>query len=72
MSWIKNNFGDKVANSISKLKDEVVADDQTHKERYDICNNCDKLNSMKFCSECGCYMPIKTKFKIFHCPLQKW
>jgi len=72
MSWIKNKFGDKVFESISKLAEDVVADDDLHKTRYNICNDCDKLNKMKFCNECGCYMPVKSKFKIFNCPLQKW
>ena len=72
MSWVKNKFGESVYKSISSLASDVVANEELHKQRYDICSNCDKLSSIKFCSECGCYMPVKTKFKIFKCPLNKW
>lgn len=39
--------------------------------RMNICRSCDKLK-MAFCSECGCFMPIKTRLKNAECPLKKW
>lgn len=41
-------------------------------QRYEICNSCDKLNSAKFCTECGCFMPLKTRLPGVDCPLGKW
>lgn len=40
--------------------------------RLEICNNCDKLNPINICKVCGCFMPLKTKFKSAECPLKKW
>jgi len=43
------------------------------KERYDICQSCDRFNSLlKKCKECGCFMQLKTKFPDAFCPLNKW
>jgi hypothetical protein len=41
--------------------------------RYDICKECDKLNSVtKTCSECGCFMRAKVTLPNAFCPLKKW
>jgi hypothetical protein len=40
--------------------------------RMDICNSCDRLNSMKICKECLCFMPFKVKIPIVSCPIGKW
>ena len=37
-----------------------------------ICNTCEKLTSIKFCSSCGCFMPVKSRVKTTSCPLGKW
>lgn len=40
--------------------------------RMAICNQCPKLNPLKFCNECACFMPLKTKLPFANCPLGKW
>jgi hypothetical protein len=45
---------------------------ETAESRYDICKKCDKLNTFKFCKECKCFMPAKTKLLNASCPLKKW
>jgi hypothetical protein len=40
--------------------------------RYTMCKSCDSLSTLKFCKECGCFMPAKTKLFHADCPLKKW
>jgi membrane protease subunit (stomatin/prohibitin family) len=37
-----------------------------------ICEECPKFTKLKFCEECGCFMPVKVKLKDVKCPLDKW
>ena len=47
--------------------------DNQKKERLNICESCDKINKEnKTCSECGCYLDIKTGWATESCPLGKW
>ena len=42
-------------------------------DRLSNCRGCDEYRSKtKFCNICGCYMPIKAKFKGAYCPIGKW
>ena len=42
-------------------------------ERFNICLNCPKLTKpLLQCSECGCFMKVKTKISSQECPLGKW
>jgi len=42
-------------------------------ERMNICVSCEKyLKATKRCAKCGCFLAIKTKLPMFHCPLDKW
>jgi len=52
---------------ISGMVEKEVA-----KERFDICKDCEHLNSMNRCKKCGCFMVAKTKFKKASCPIGKW
>lgn len=40
--------------------------------RISLCKSCDRLNSLNFCKECGCFMPAKVRLKWSECPLKKW
>ena len=42
------------------------------KQRYEICKGCENLTSLKFCSKCGCFMPLKVRIESVSCPVQKW
>jgi hypothetical protein len=42
-------------------------------KRINICLSCDKYNPNKdSCSECGCYLSVKTSWAEQKCPLGKW
>jgi len=42
-------------------------------ERMNICKHCEKYKkTLKQCSECGCFMPLKTRVAHAKCPLNKW
>lgn len=40
--------------------------------RMNMCRECPELISMDRCRRCGCFMRIKTRMAIAHCPLGKW
>jgi len=43
------------------------------KNRLSICQNCSLFNeSTHVCSECHCFMPVKTRLKGSSCPIGKW
>jgi hypothetical protein len=71
MGWITDSFGDQVEKMVGKIT-ETVVDENQHKARLATCENCEKYSSLNFCNECHCYMPLKTKFAVFSCPLKKW
>lgn len=50
---------------------EYVADDE-EEYRYSICQDCPHLTIAKTCTQCGCFMPAKTKLLHANCPLNKW
>jgi len=39
--------------------------------RIKICRQCEHYTAF-ICTQCGCLMPVKTKFKNSACPLNKW
>lgn len=45
---------------------------ENSEERFEVCKKCDSLNSMNFCTQCACFMPVKVKLKNSYCPLGKW
>jgi rRNA maturation protein Nop10 len=49
-----------------------MADKDIAKERWDICKDCENLTFANTCTECGCFMVAKTKFKKAFCPIDKW
>jgi hypothetical protein len=41
--------------------------------RIKICRECEYYSKQFYsCKKCGCFMPIKTRFKVFSCPVGKW
>ena len=39
--------------------------------RIKICRECEHYKAF-ICTQCGCFMPVKTRFKGSECPKQKW
>lgn len=63
--------------SMSKEEETAMFEQQNEdiplaKQRYDICKGCENLTSLKFCSKCGCFMPLKVRFDGASCPAKKW
>ena len=52
------------------LKQKLVSEDASH--RWAICQACPELTSGNRCTQCGCFMKIKTKVRAAKCPLNKW
>lgn len=48
------------------------AKDDVQKQRYSICEECPHLTLAKTCTQCGCFMPAKTKLSHASCPIEKW
>ncbi len=42
------------------------------KQRYEICKGCEHLTKLRFCGQCGCFMPLKVRIEGSVCPIQKW
>lgn len=40
--------------------------------RMNICNNCPRMTKLKFCRDCGCFLPAKTLMMGQKCPNDKW
>ena len=51
---------------------EEVKKIHTIGERIELCKNCENMTAMKTCKLCGCFMPIKVRFKWMKCPAGKW
>lgn len=42
-------------------------------KRLEICETCPEYRpNLVMCSQCGCIMPLKVKFKYAKCPMGKW
>jgi hypothetical protein len=50
---------------------EYATEDQQN-GRYSICESCPHLTAAKTCTQCGCFMPAKTKLLYATCPINKW
>lgn len=48
-------------------------DDSVYKERLSVCKKCEHLAlKQNMCKKCGCYLPIKAKWEVSECPINKW
>lgn len=46
---------------------------QEQDARYNICKLCPNYMGMtKMCMKCGCFLPLKVKWKLALCPEHKW
>lgn len=59
-------------NTIPIITEQPPEDRSSVAFRIETCKNCDRLNSLNFCRECGCFMPAKVRIKSAACPIGKW
>lgn len=51
----------------------LMVSEKTYKDRLEVCQSCSKFDKeQNRCFECGCYLPVKAKFILDDCPLNKW
>ncbi len=51
----------------------LLAPEEVYEKRMKICKKCPKYDEKQNrCIECGCYLPMKAKFALDDCPLNKW
>lgn len=46
-------------------------DEPFAQRRIKICRECEHYK-MFVCTQCGCFMPAKTRLKMASCPIKKW
>jgi hypothetical protein len=56
----------------TRFEDFGITDQSLASARMESCTSCDKYTTNKTCSQCGCYLPIKTALIKASCPLNKW
>ena len=52
--------------------DYVKADEDIVKERRELCQQCPFLTNSYRCTQCGCFMKIKTTLGPAKCPIGRW
>ena len=66
-----NSAQDVISGAISG--DGVLASEEVYNHRMSICNSCVYFKQQENrCTQCGCYMEVKTRFKKTFCPIHKW
>lgn len=60
-------------NNDNEEKKSLIVSDEIYNKRMGICKSCPKFDEKQNrCTECGCFLPIKAKFILDDCPLDKW
>jgi hypothetical protein len=52
--------------------DNYLTSQEQRKDRLAHCNSCVRLNIIRQCKECLCFVDLKTMLKSEHCPIGKW
>lgn len=51
----------------------LMVSEKVYNDRLEVCKVCPKFDKDQTrCFECGCYLPVKAKFVLDDCPLNKW
>ena len=57
---------------LTEFIDYVAVDDDILLERINHCKSCEFITPHFRCTQCGCFMKIKTKLGPAKCPIGKW
>ena len=74
----KVSLSDKVKSLIKATGEHISngmknVDDSIYIERTSICKDCEFLvKERNACEKCGCYIPIKARWEVSKCPINKW
>jgi len=45
----------------------------TFEQKMDICKSCKYYHkTLQLCKRCGCFLQVKARIPVFHCPIKKW
>lgn len=51
----------------------LIVPEHVYAHRMSLCNTCEFFrHEDKRCTQCGCFMEAKTRFKKTYCPIHKW
>ena len=74
--WKKKNLERQETGKVSPLDfvnpDTEYAPVDEIQRRMKICEGCEHYLVSKQCSQCGCFMPLKTRLAHAVCPVDKW
>ena len=74
--WKQRNLEKQRAGMVTPAEllnpDTPDADPELKASRLSICATCPNLMVTNQCSECGCFMPVKTGLLYAKCPIGKW
>lgn len=62
----------KMVDSVTSMKGIRLVGDDTYKERFNICTECDSFMYGSTCSVCGCVMRVRALLSDGKCPKKKW
>ena len=48
-----------------------IVDDVAYRKRLEICRTCDRLKGDR-CTDCGCWIKVKARGRIFRCSIDRW
>jgi len=66
-------FLEKIKERTQQVSKRILASEEVHNTRIEICNSCDQLiDTTRRCKKCGCFIDAKTKLAKSNCPDGKW
>lgn len=54
------------------ISDSGSYNDSVSMARLNVCQSCEFFDERRFCSACGCFMPMKIRDQGSECPHNKW
>lgn len=57
---------------LSEIPKKYLASKKLREDRISSCNICSRLNDIRQCKECYCFVDLKTWLKNEKCDLKKW
>jgi len=55
-----------------KIEDGKLTKSSVVSDRIEACKKCPNLSKLRFCTQCGCFMPAKVRIMSAECPIRIW